>query len=89
MNITKVNGSYSKELFNNIDLITAAKYDSSVSLSSMKQTVLAIIEPAFIGTVAKQRFIGYVHNCQSKNAVYKLCWNTIHKAMSYNPTRTY
>jgi hypothetical protein len=89
MNITKVNGSYSKELLENIDLITAAKYNSSVSLSSMKQTVLAIIEPAFIGTVAKQRFIGYVHNCQSKNAVYKLCWNTIHKAMSYKPTRTY
>lgn len=89
MNITKVNGSYSKELFENINQIKSACYDRNYSLSSMKGLILDIIEPAFIGTVAKQRFMGYLSDCRSKNEVYKLCWNTIQKAMKYKPARTY
>ena len=89
MNITKVHGSYSKELLDNINRIKLACTDNQYSLSGMRSLILDIIEPAFIGTVAKQRFINYLSNCRSKKEVYSLCWNTIQKAMDYNPARTY
>ena len=89
MNITKVNGSYSKELLDNINQIKIACADNQYSLSGMKSLILDIIEPAFIGTVAKQRFINYLSTCRSKKEVYSLCWNTIQKAMKYKPARTY
>ena len=89
MNITKVNGSYSKELYENRDLIEQIYKDPSLSVAYMKAVILDIIKPAWITAKAKLRFKNSLAECHSKYAVYKLCNNTINKAINYKPTRTY
>ena len=83
MNLTKVNGTYSKELYENMDEIKELVSDKSYSFASMKNCILEIIEPAWINKVAKKRFIGYLNNCTSKYEIYRLCSNTVQKAMKY------
>lgn len=83
MNITKVNGSYSKELFDHMNEIRACSFSEYTSTENMRDLVLEIIEPAWIGTVARTRFISYLNNCQSKKEIYWLCYNTVQKAMKY------
>ncbi len=57
MNITKVDGSYSKELFENMNEIKACSFSGYSTVEDMRELVLEIIEPAWIGTVARNRFI--------------------------------
>ena len=83
MNLTKKNGCYAKELFENLDEIKDLYDDNQISVSNMRATVLKIIEPAWINRVAKKRFISYLEDCYSKRQIYNLCWNTIQKAMKY------
>jgi hypothetical protein len=85
MNITKVDGSYSKELFENMNEIKACSFSGYTTVEDMRELVLEIIEPAWIGTVARNRFIGYLNDCQSKKEIYWLCYNTVQKAMKYKP----
>ena len=83
MNLTKVSGTYSKELYENMDEIKEIVSDKSYSFASMKNCILEIIEPAWIDKVAKKRFIGYLNNCKSKAEIYRLCSNTVRKAMQH------
>ena len=85
MNITKVNGSYSKELFERRDEIKACSVSDYTTVEDMRELVLEIIEPAWINAVAKNRFIGYLNDCQTKKDIYRLCYNTVQKAMKYKP----
>lgn len=83
MNLTKVNGCYAKELYENMDEIKEIVSDKTYSFVSMKDCILGIIEPAWINKVAKKRFIGYLNNCKSKYEIYRLCHNTVQKAMKH------
>ena len=87
MNLTKVNGTYSKELYENMEEIKDIVSDRSYSTASMKSCILDIIEPAWINKIAKKRFIGYLNNCGSKNEIYRLCYNTVQKAMKHKSGR--
>ena len=83
MNLTRVNGTYSKELFENMNEIRKISFDSSASTRDMKEFVLQVIEPAWIDATAKKRFKSYLHDCSSKKEIYWLCANTINKAKGY------
>lgn len=83
MNITHVNGTYSKELKANIDEIAQMVIDSTTSVSTMKRRIRSIISPAFINKNAKPRFLSYLNNCGSKAEILRLCQNTIRKAENY------
>ena len=87
MNLTKVNGTYSKELYENMEEIKDIVSDKSYSVASMKSCILGIIEPAWINKAAKKRFISYLNNCGSKYEIYRLCNNTVQKAMKYSSGR--
>jgi exonuclease I len=83
MDITTVNGAYTKELKENIDEIAEMVTDPTVSAANMKSRVRAIIEPATIDKTAKPRFLGYLSKCRTKAEILKLCQNAIRKAEHY------
>lgn len=85
MNLTKVNGTYSKELSEHFNEITKISFNSRQSVEDMREFVHAVIAPAYIEAEAKNRFMDYLDNCASKKEIYWLCYNTIQKAMKYDP----
>ncbi len=87
MNLTYVEGTYSRELFINMNEITRISFDNSYSFYYMKEFILDVVEPAHIEAEAKRRFVEeYVEDCTTKKQLYWLCRNTIQKAMKYDPT---
>ena len=86
MNLVKVDGTYAKELFDNMNEIRKTSFNDRVSTEEMKEYILSVIEPAKFNAVAKKRFIGYLNNCSTKKEIYWLCSNTVQKAMKYKPS---
>ena len=87
MDLTKVNGTYSKELLENLGKIRQISFSKYRSTEDMRDYILEVVEPATIDAVAKNRFIEYVYNCKDKKALYWLVHNTIHKAMTFKPAK--
>lgn len=87
MNLTKVNGCYSKELYENMKRIKAITDNKALTVGYLKGCVLSIISYARFNAVAKPRFVKYLEGCKTKKEVYKLCQNTIQKAMKYNASK--
>ena len=88
MNLTKINGTYSKELSEHFNEIRKISFDSRQTVEDMREYVYAVIEPATIEAEAKTRFMDYLDACTSKKEIYWLCYNTIQKAMKYDPEKT-
>jgi hypothetical protein len=84
MNLTRVNGTYARELLKHKDEIRKCSFNEYTSVASMRELVLEIIEPAYIDAEAKKRFISYLKSCETKKSIYWLCHNAIQKAMKYN-----
>ena len=87
MDLTKVNGCYSKELRDNCYTIKLMLHEPSVSTAEMIRVVKAIIEPAFIVAAAKKRFIDNLEACSTKEAVDTLCHDAIIHGMWYKPKK--
>ena len=87
INLTKVNGCYSKELFENANTVKQMLWNPIISVYTMKKTVLNIIAPAFINAEAKARFIARLGQCRTKSAIHKLCSDAITHGMYYHPKR--
>jgi hypothetical protein len=87
MNLTKINGCYSKELREYCPTIKTCLKEKSVSLKEMINLVDSIIEPAFINANAKKRFIKNLHDCKTKEEVDKLCTMAVIHGMYYNPKK--
>ena len=85
INLTKVNGCYSKELREHTPTIKLMLKAASVSTEEMKRVVLGIIEPASINAEAKSRFIKNVQRCKSKEEIDKLCYEAVIHGMYYHP----
>ena len=85
INLTKVDGCYSKELLENQPMLKQMFLDMSVSVYSMRKTVLEIISPAFIEADAKRRFTANLKQCRTKAAIYQLCSSAITHGMYYHP----
>lgn len=84
MNLTKINGCYSKELREATSSIKLCLKESSIKLEDMINYVEAVIEPASIEAKAKQRFRTNLHNCKTKQEVDALCYNAVIHGMYYN-----
>ena len=85
INLTKVDGCYSKELFENVNTIKQMFLDPAISVYTMRKAVLNIITPAFIEAAAKARFTTRLKQCRTKSAVQKLCSGAITHGMYYHP----
>lgn len=87
MNLTKVNGCYSKELRESCNAIKLMLKEPSVSTAEMIRVVKAIIEPAFINAGAKKRFTEKLEACETKEAVDTLCHDAVMNGMWYKANR--
>jgi hypothetical protein len=85
MDLTKVNGCYSKELRESCYIIKLMLKEKSVSVDEMICTIKAIIEPAYIEADAKRRFIKKLEKCKTKEAVDQLCHEAVLHGMWYRP----
>ena len=87
MNLTKVNGCYSKELRENCNNIKLMLNEPSVSTEEMIRMVKVMIMPAFIEAAAKRRFTENLEACETKEAVDKLCRDAVMNGMWYKVNR--
>lgn len=85
MDLTKVNGCYSKELREMTPTIKLMLKAPSVSTDEMRRVVLGIVELASINAGAKLRFIGNLNSCQSKEEIDRLCYEAVIHGMYYHP----
>ena len=83
MDLTKVNGCYSKELRANCDLIKMYIKEPTCSVQDMITMVKKLIEPAFINAEAKARFTSNLEACSSKTEIEKLCHEAVIHGMWY------
>ena len=87
MDLTRVNGCYSKELRESCNAIKLMLKEPSVSTAEMIRVVKCLIEPAFINAGAKKRFTEKLENCKTKEAVDELCREAVMNGMWYKANR--
>ena len=87
MDLTKVNGCYSKELRESCYVIKLMLREASISVDEMIRTVKAIISTAYIEAEAKKRFTEKLEACETKEAVDKLCYEAVLNGMWYKANR--
>lgn len=87
VDLTQVDGCYSKELRTNYPKIKRMLNSPFTSVESMKTGILKIIEKAYINYKAKQRFIDNLHNCTSKQEINDLCHKSVVCGMYYRPKK--
>jgi hypothetical protein len=85
INLTKIDGCYSKELRESCNNIKILLKDRSTSVETMKQFVFAVIEPASINADAKKRFKENLSDCQTKEEIDNLCYMAVLHGMYYTP----
>lgn len=85
MDLTKVNGCYSKELREMTYTIKLMLKEPSITAEEMKRTVHGIVELASINAEAKKRFIRNLLDCSTKEAIDKLCYSAVIHGMYYRP----
>lgn len=85
INLTKIDGCYSKELRQMTPAIKLMLKEPSITTEEMKQMVIGIIEPAFINATAKERFTKNLMKCQSKEEIDRLCYDAVFHGMYYHP----
>ena len=87
MNLTKIDGCYSKELRENCYNIKLLLKDRLTSVETMKDFVNKIIEPAFIEAKAKARFKENLSACETKEEIDNLCYMAVLHGMYYSPRK--
>jgi hypothetical protein len=85
INLTRVDGCYSKELREMAPVIKLMLKEASVSCEEMKRVVHGIVEFATINATAKKRFITTLLHCETKEAIDKLCRDAVIHGMYYHP----
>ena len=85
INLTKIDGCYSKELRENCYNIKLLLKDELTSVETMKDFVRKIIESAFIEAGAKARFKENLNACETKEEVDNLCYMAVLHGMYYTP----
>jgi len=84
MDLTKVNGCYSKELRESTYIIKLMVKEDSISVSDMINTVKAIIMSAYIEADAKKRFTKKLEACKTKEEIDRLCYDAVVHGMYYH-----
>lgn len=87
INLTKVNGCYSKELREACNNIKILLQDPLTDTETMRDFVSKTIEPAFIEAAAKQRFRDNLAGCKTKQDIHQLCFDAVMHGMYYLPRK--
>lgn len=87
MDLTKINGCYSKELREATREIKLYAKIDGVSVQDMKNYVRAVIEPASINANAKKRFKENLNACKTKQEIDELCRLAVVHGMYYDPQK--
>ena len=87
INLTKVNGCYSKELREACNNIKILLKDPLTDTETMRDFISKVIEPAFIEAEAKQRFRTNLASCKSKQEIDQLCTDVVLHGMYYLPRK--
>lgn len=85
INLTRVDGCYSKELREMCSAIKLAAKEPSISTSDMRDMIICIIEPAYINAAAKKRFVENICKCETKADMERLCHEAVIHGMYYHP----
>lgn len=86
IDLTRVDGCYSKELREACNDIKLLLKDRTTSVETMKTFVEAIVSPAKIEAEAKKRFKANLAACQTKQEIDELCYNAVLHGMYYHPS---
>ena len=87
INLTKVNGCYSKELREACNNIKILLKDPFTDTKTMSDFISKVIEPAFIEAEAKARFRKNLANCKSKQEIDQLCTDAVIHGMYHLPKK--
>ena len=87
IDLTKVNGCYSKELREACNNIKILLKDPFTSTEAMSDFISKVIEPAFIEAEAKQRFRNNLASCKTKQEIDQLCTDVVLHGMYYLPRK--
>ena len=85
INLTKIDGCYSKELRESCNNIKILLKDRNTNVETMRQFVFAVIEPARINADAKKRFQANLSECKTKEEIDNLCYMAVLHGMYYMP----
>ena len=87
INLTKIDGCYSKELRESCNSIKILLKDRNTTVETMKQYVYNVIEPASINADAKKRFQSNLSKCSTKEEIDDLCHHAVIHGMYYMPRK--
>ena len=85
INLTKIDGCYSKELRESCNNIKILLKDKFTNVETMRRFVFAVIEPASINADAKKRFQMNLSECKTKEEIDNLCYMAVLHGMYYTP----
>jgi len=85
INLTRVQGCYSKELREHSNDIKALLNDPNTTVEQMRNFVDTVVSFASIDGNAKKRFITNLHRCNTKEQVDQLCSDAILNGKYYTP----
>ena len=85
INLTKIDGCYSKELRESCNNIKILLKDKFTNVVTMRRFVIAVIEPASINADAKKRFQMNLSECKTKEEIDNLCHTAVLHGMYYIP----
>ena len=82
IDITKKRGSYTRELVKELSVIRDLFYDKSVTVDEMREFVRSVVTRTK-ATPARERFLEYLEDANSKWSIDGLCFNAIQKGRYY------
>ena len=87
INLTKIDGCYSKELREHCPTIKFMLKEQRISCEEMKTMVHTIVAQASINAKAKERFINNLFACETKEDIDRLCHEAVIHGMYYHPKK--
>lgn len=82
IDVTKKRGSYTRELVKELSTIRELFYDKSVTVDEMREFVRSVVTRTKV-TPARERFLDYLDDANSKWSIDGLCFNAIQKGRCY------
>ena len=82
IDVTKKYGSYTRELIKELPAIRDLFYDKSATVDDMREFVRSVVTRAK-DTPARERFLDYLNDADSKWYIDALCFNAIQKGRRY------
>lgn len=82
IDVTKKRGSYTREIIKELPTIRELFYDKSATVDDMREFVRSVVTRTKV-TPARERFLGYLEEADSKWSIDGLCFNAIQKGRNY------